>query len=181
MGNCQTTDVVAVLIQHPDGRTEKANCPLSASHVMAANPGHYVAVVITLISQRRSSSSSASATADDRREKVVRYLKLLGPEEPLQLGHFYRLVSFEDVLREFGTKRRVRLSKLLSKKKEIIKKSCDGEANASAASSSPVSCDILNICEGSRIRRGGNAETRNIPLHGERKAGSMEANLADHL
>ncbi|XP_042450035.1 uncharacterized protein LOC122034761 [Zingiber officinale] len=137
MGNCQTTDVVAVLIQHPDGRTEKANCPLSASHVMAANPGHYVAVVITLISQRRSSSSSASATADDRREKVVRYLKLLGPEEPLQLGHFYRLVSFEDVLREFGTKRRVRLSKLLSKKKEIIKKSCDGEANASAASSSP--------------------------------------------
>ncbi|KAG6470849.1 hypothetical protein ZIOFF_071929 [Zingiber officinale] len=98
MGNCQTTDVVAVMIQHPDGRTEKANCPLSASHVMAANPGHYVAVIITLISQRRSSSSSASATADDRGEKVVRYLKLLGPDEPLQLGHFYRLVSFEDVV-----------------------------------------------------------------------------------
>ncbi|XP_074572046.1 uncharacterized protein LOC141828503 [Curcuma longa] len=136
MGNCQTTDVAAVLIQHPDGRTEKANCPLSASHVMAANPGHYVAVIITVISQRHS-SSPASATADDRRGKVVRYLKLLGPDEPLQLGHFYRLVSFEDVLREFGTKRRVRLSKLLSKKKEIIKKSCDGETNASA-SSSPV-------------------------------------------
>ncbi|XP_074574610.1 uncharacterized protein LOC141831038 [Curcuma longa] len=137
MGNCQTIDVATVVIQHPDGTTQKANCPLSASHIMAANPCHYVALIITVIAQRRSSSAaSAAAATDELCGKAVRYLKLLAPDEPLQVGHFYRLVSFEDVLREFGTKRQVRLSKLLATKKEIIKRSCTGESDASASSQS---------------------------------------------
>ncbi|XP_042440690.1 uncharacterized protein LOC122026111 [Zingiber officinale] len=139
MGNCQTTDVAAVVIQHPDGTKQKASCPLSASRIMAANPGHYVAVVITVVAQRRSCSApSAAVTADELCGKAVRYLKLLAPDEPLQVDHFYRLVSFEDVLREFGTKRQVRLSKLVATKNEIIKRPCDGESNVAASSSSVV-------------------------------------------
>ncbi|KAG6473380.1 hypothetical protein ZIOFF_067295 [Zingiber officinale] len=145
MGNCQTTDVAAVVIQHPDGTKQKASCPLSASRIMAANPGHYVAVVITVVAQRRSCSApSAAVTADELCGKAVRYLKLLAPDEPLQVDHFYRLVSFEDVLREFGTKRQVRLSKLVATKNEIIKRPCDGESNV-AASSSSVSSNILTV------------------------------------
>lgn len=49
-----------------------------------------------------------------------------------------------DVLREFGTKRQIRLSKFLATKKEIIRTSCGGESNASASSSS-VSSNILTV------------------------------------
>ncbi|URE36912.1 hypothetical protein MUK42_26518 [Musa troglodytarum] len=135
MGNCQASDSAAAVIQHPDGRLETAYWPLSASQVMASNPGHYVAVIITV------TNSSSSTSSSDRRSSSrggsggggnsVRYLKLLRPEDTLLLGHFYRLVSFEDVLREFGSKRRVRLSKLLAKKKGEVRKQCD-EANSSS-------------------------------------------------
>ncbi|CAL9078425.1 unnamed protein product, partial [Musa textilis] len=137
MGNCQASDSAAAVIQHPDGRLETTYWPLSASQVMASNPGHYVAVIITVTH----SSSSSSTSSSDRRSSSrggsggggnsVRYLKLLRPEDTLLLDHFYRLVSFEDVLREFGSKRRVRLSKLLAKKKGEVRKQCD-EANSSS-------------------------------------------------
>ncbi|XP_064940784.1 uncharacterized protein LOC103998389 [Musa acuminata AAA Group] len=139
MGNCQASESAAAVIQHPDGRLETAYWPLSASQVMASNPGHYVAV-ITTVTHSSSSSSSSSTSSSDRRSSSrgssggggnsVRYLKLLRPEDTLLVGHFYRLVSFEDVLREFGSKRRVRLSKLLAKKKGEVRKQC-GEANSS--------------------------------------------------
>nr|XP_029124180.1 uncharacterized protein LOC114912643 [Elaeis guineensis] len=48
-------------------------------------------------------------------DSPVRHLKLLRPDDTLHIGHVYRLVSFEEVLREFGSKKRVRLSKLLMK------------------------------------------------------------------
>ncbi|CAD5168211.1 unnamed protein product [Musa acuminata subsp. malaccensis] len=101
MGNCQASESAAAVIQHPDGRLETAYWPLSASQVMASNPGHYVAV-ITTVTHSSSSSSSSSTSSSDRRSSSrggsgnsVRYLKLLRPEDTLLVGHFYRLVSFE--------------------------------------------------------------------------------------
>ncbi|XP_009411047.2 uncharacterized protein LOC103992876 [Musa acuminata AAA Group] len=135
MGNCQAVDAAAVaVIQHPDGGVESYSCPLSASDVMAANSGHYVAVITTVTHPR---SSSAAHHRSSRRSgggdgKQVRYLKLLRPDDTLLVGHFYRLVSFEDVLREFGSKRRVRLSKLLAKKEEELRKQRE-EANPSSS------------------------------------------------
>ncbi|KAM0937716.1 hypothetical protein DsansV1_C24g0182181 [Dioscorea sansibarensis] len=105
MGNCQATDAARVTIQHPDSKVEHVFWPLNAGDVMAAHPGHYVAIIITSPNPSTSSSS------------LVRHLKLLKPDDTLQVGHAYRLVSFEDVLREFGSKRRVKLSKLLEKHK----------------------------------------------------------------
>ncbi|RCV43166.1 hypothetical protein SEVIR_9G274200v4 [Setaria viridis] len=106
MGNCQTADAVAVVIQHPPGggvgggRVERAHGALSAAAVMAANPGHYVAAVIP--------GDDAAAAASRARK---RRLKLLRPDDTLALGGVYRLVSFEEVLREFVSKRHATLSR----------------------------------------------------------------------
>ncbi|CAN6282952.1 unnamed protein product [Urochloa humidicola] len=103
MGNCQTTEAMAVVIQHPrpGGRVEHAHGALSAAAVMAANPGHYVAVVIP--------AGDAAAAADASRAAKKGRLKLLRPDDTLALGGVYRLVSFEDVLREFVSKRHATL------------------------------------------------------------------------
>lgn len=108
MGNCQAGEAATVAIQHPSGRVERFYWQLKANEVMAANPGHYVAVIVTAVA-----STSESAP--------VRYLKLLRPDDTLHIGHVYRLVSFEDVLRDFGSKKRVRLSKLLVKPEDTRK------------------------------------------------------------
>ncbi|XP_006649573.1 uncharacterized protein LOC102705987 [Oryza brachyantha] len=112
MGNCQAAEVATVLIQHPGGgRTERAYWALSAGAVMAANPGHYVAAVIT--SPPAAGASTAAAAV-----APVKHLKLLRPDDTLLLGRVYRLVSFEEVLREFASKRHVKLSRVTIKAKE---------------------------------------------------------------
>ncbi|XP_020244678.1 uncharacterized protein LOC109822831 [Asparagus officinalis] len=82
---------------------------------MDSNPGHYVAVMVT---------ANAKSTTE---RKPARYLKLLRPHDALVIGQVYRLVSFEDVLREFGSKRRVRLTRLLAKPKEAREGEGGGE------------------------------------------------------
>ncbi|KAH0464270.1 hypothetical protein IEQ34_007056 [Dendrobium chrysotoxum] len=109
MGNCQAAEAATVLIQHPGGRIERIYWSLSASQVMASNPGHYVAVIIT---SQLPGPNLAGAAAP------VKHLKLLRPDDTLHIGHVYRLVSFEEVLREFVSKKHVRLSKLVNAAKE---------------------------------------------------------------
>ncbi|CAL4913107.1 unnamed protein product [Urochloa decumbens] len=114
MGNCQAAEAAAVLIQHPGGgRTERAYWALSAGSVMAANPGHYVAAVIAT-TQPAAGGDAASASAP----VTVKHLKLLRPDDTLLLGRVYRLVSFEEVLREFASKRHVKLSRVTVRAKD---------------------------------------------------------------
>ncbi|XP_038973037.1 uncharacterized protein LOC103711318 [Phoenix dactylifera] len=108
MGNCQAAEAATVVIQHPSGRVERVYWSLSASQVMAANPGHYVAVII----------ATPATSSDGRSNAPVKHLKLLRPDDTLHIGHVYRLVSFEEVLREFASKRHVKLSRLLVKQKD---------------------------------------------------------------
>uniref|UniRef100_A0ACD5XHR1 Uncharacterized protein n=1 Tax=Avena sativa TaxID=4498 RepID=A0ACD5XHR1_AVESA len=121
MGNCQAVDAATVVIQHPGGaRTELAYFALPAGEVMAANPGHYVAAVITV-----PQTPAAGAGAATKGAAPVKHLKLLRPDDTLQLGRVYRLVSFEEVLKEFATKRHVKLSRVMVKAKdeeEVAKK-----------------------------------------------------------
>ncbi|XP_072990935.1 uncharacterized protein [Typha latifolia] len=107
MGNCQAAEAATVVIQHPGGKVERVYWSLSASHVMTANPGHYVAVIIT----------SSSGNGGGGGGAPVKHLKLLRPDDTLLIGQVYRLVSFEEVLREFSSKRHVKLSRLLVKPK----------------------------------------------------------------
>lgn len=60
---------------------------------MGANPGHYVAAVITA-PHTASSMGGAAAAAPH-----VNHLKLLGPNDTLLLGRVYRFVSLEGTSR----------------------------------------------------------------------------------
>ncbi|KAL5231700.1 hypothetical protein ABZP36_030476 [Zizania latifolia] len=102
MGNCQAAEAAAVVIHHPSGggggggggggRVERAHGAVSAAAVMAANPGHYVAAVVP-------------APPPPAAAPVRRRLKLLRPDDTLVVGGVYCLVSFEDVLTMFVSKR----------------------------------------------------------------------------
>ncbi|KAJ0973682.1 hypothetical protein J5N97_015647 [Dioscorea zingiberensis] len=134
MGNCQAAEAATVVIQHGDGKVERIYWSLSAGEVMAANPGHYVALIITTSNPDKNGSSSSSSTSS-RAAPTVKNLRLLRPEDTLLIGHVYRLVSFEEVLKEFASKKHARLSKLLislnkekSSKKDARRRHRDGGA-----------------------------------------------------
>ncbi|CAL9002111.1 unnamed protein product [Prunus brigantina] len=102
MGNCQASEAATVLIQHPgSNKVERIYWSVSAHEVMTSNPGHYVALLI------------ASPTMKSENGAPVKQLKLLRPDDTLLIGQVYRLISFEDVLKEFAAKKSVKLGKLL--------------------------------------------------------------------
>ncbi|KAJ0236522.1 hypothetical protein HA466_0258130 [Hirschfeldia incana] len=123
MGNCQAAEAATVLIHHPaENKVERIYWSVTASDVMRSNPGHYVAVVVT------------SPTLKNEKGSPLKQLKLLRPDDTLLIGHVYRLVSFEEVLNEFATKKCVKLGKLLKegggfelKKKKKHRKKTDQE------------------------------------------------------
>ncbi|BAF26330.1 Os10g0352000, partial [Oryza sativa Japonica Group] len=70
------------------------------------NPGHYVAEVVRPVATApAATAATASAPAARRR------LKLLRPDDTLVLGGVYRLVTFEDVLKQFVSKRNATMSR----------------------------------------------------------------------
>ncbi|KAL9158308.1 hypothetical protein ABFS82_08G059300 [Erythranthe guttata] len=101
MGNCQAAEAATVVIQHGGNRVERIYWSLSADEVMNSNPGHYVALVV------------ASPAARTENGTTVKQLKLLRPDDTLLLGQVYRLVSFEEVMKEFAAKKCAKLGKLL--------------------------------------------------------------------
>ncbi|KAF3439072.1 hypothetical protein FNV43_RR17347 [Rhamnella rubrinervis] len=103
MGNCQAAEAATVVIQHPGNKIERIYWSVSANEVMTSNPGHYVAMVVT------------STTTKSENGTPLKQLKLLRPDDTLLIGHVYRLISFEDVLKEFAAKRCVKLGKLLER------------------------------------------------------------------
>ncbi|KFK28445.1 hypothetical protein AALP_AA8G515500 [Arabis alpina] len=133
MGNCQAAEAATVLIHHPaENKVERIYWSVTASDVMKSNPGHYVAVVVT------------SPTLKNEKGSPLKQLKLLRPDDTLLIGHVYRLVSFEEVLNEFATKKCVKLGKLLKeggglelKKKKKHRKKTDQETVRVNPSSDP--------------------------------------------
>ncbi|XP_027179477.1 uncharacterized protein LOC113778313 [Coffea eugenioides] len=118
MGNCQAAEAATVVIQHPGNKVERIYWSVSAHEVMSSNPGHYVALVI----------SSSTATRSEN-GTPVKQLKLLRPDDSLLMGQVYRLVSFEDVLKEFAAKKSVKLGKLLKESGGLV---LDTKTNLSA-------------------------------------------------
>ncbi|CAA6657542.1 unnamed protein product [Spirodela intermedia] len=95
MGNCQAAEAATVLIQHPGGKVQRMYWAVAASEVMSANPGHYVAVMLT--------APPPAAAAGNGPSTTVRHLKLLRPDDTLRVGH---------VLKELASKNHAKLSKL---------------------------------------------------------------------
>lgn len=102
MGNCQAAEAATVVIHHAAGnKVERIYWSVSANEVMSSNPGHYVAHVVI------------SPTLKNENGFPLKQLKLLRPDDTLLIGQVYRLISFEDVLKEFAAKKCVKLGKLL--------------------------------------------------------------------
>ncbi|OIV89400.1 hypothetical protein TanjilG_22232 [Lupinus angustifolius] len=104
MGNCQAAEAATVVIQHPGKKIERIYWAVSAHVIMNSNPGHYVALVL---------SSPTSSSSNSENGNHLKQLKLLRPDDTLLLGQVYRLISFEDVLKEFASKKCGKLGKLL--------------------------------------------------------------------
>ncbi|KAK3224513.1 hypothetical protein Dsin_011538 [Dipteronia sinensis] len=104
MGNCQAAEAATVVIQHPGNKIERVYWSVSANQVMNSNPGHYVALVVT------------SPTLKSENGTPLKQHKLLRPDDTLLIGKVYRLISFEDVLKEFAAKKCMKLGKLLKER-----------------------------------------------------------------
>ncbi|XP_061994613.1 uncharacterized protein LOC133712531 [Rosa rugosa] len=121
MGNCQAIDAAALVIQHPSGKIERLYWPISASEVMRLNPGHYVSLIIPLPA---SASASDSGSDHHHQEEEIREqkssgggavrftrVKLLRPNETLALGHAYRLVTTQEVMKVLRAKKYAKTKK----------------------------------------------------------------------
>ncbi|KAG8373841.1 hypothetical protein BUALT_Bualt11G0067200 [Buddleja alternifolia] len=121
MGNCQAAEAATVVIQHSGGKkVDRIYRSVSANQIMNSNPGHYVAQLLT------SPENSAPA----------KQLKLLRPDDTLVIGQVYRLISFEDVLKEFAAKKSVKLGKLLKERGTLNMEQKQNQAGFDLASNS---------------------------------------------
>lgn len=104
MGNCQAAEAATAVIEHPKGRVDRIYWSLSVKQVMASNPGHFIAIVTALPSPKNGTS--------------VKHLKLLRPDDTLHIGHVYRLVTFEEVMKELGGKKYTKLTRMIKMQKQ---------------------------------------------------------------
>ncbi|GMI90135.1 hypothetical protein like AT1G60010 [Hibiscus trionum] len=110
MGNCQAVDAAALVIQHPSGRLERLYWPIPASEVMRMNPGHYVSLIIPLpVSEEEQGSQDRSTVRFTR-------VKLLRPTETLTLGHAYRLITSQEVVKVMRAKKNAKTKREQMKK-----------------------------------------------------------------
>ncbi|XP_044488790.1 uncharacterized protein LOC123213419 [Mangifera indica] len=101
MGNCQAIEAAALVIQHPNGKIERLYWPVTASEIMRMNPGHYVSLIIPL------------PPLPEQDPKSVRFtrVKLLRPTDTLSLGHAYRLITTQEVLKVLKAKKHAKAKK----------------------------------------------------------------------
>ncbi|KAL2340868.1 hypothetical protein Fmac_008808 [Flemingia macrophylla] len=124
MGNCQAIDAATLVIQHPNGKVDKFYAPLSATHVMKTNPGHYVALLI----------STTFSSTNTNPIRITR-IKLLKPTDTLLLGQVYRLVTTQEVMKGLKEKQKAKMRSESAHKsdlvieKEIVAKRPDMEDN----------------------------------------------------
>ncbi|OWM89620.1 uncharacterized protein LOC116199941 [Punica granatum] len=110
MGNCQAIDAAALVIQHPCGRIERLYWPVTASEVIRTNPGHYVALIIPLPTNPGGEDSNGKQHPSDDHDKVrFTQVKLLRPSETLTLGHAYRLITSQEVMKVLRAKRHAKM------------------------------------------------------------------------
>ncbi|XP_063948677.1 uncharacterized protein LOC108203449 isoform X2 [Daucus carota subsp. sativus] len=96
MGNCQAIDNASLVIQQPSGRVDKMYTGVPASDIMKTNPGYYVALLLTTTLYPPSSNNQPL--------RITR-IKLLRPTDNLLLGHTYRLLSSQEVMKGLWAKK----------------------------------------------------------------------------
>ncbi|XP_009782993.1 uncharacterized protein LOC107822481 [Nicotiana tabacum] len=127
MGNCQAIDNATLLIQHPSGRVDKLYWPVPANQIMKMNPGHYVALLLTTTTLCPPTNPTATATANRNSSagkntgnmpvRITR-IKLLKPTDTLVLGHVYRLITTQEVMKGLWAKKYAKKQQLHSGEKQ---------------------------------------------------------------
>ncbi|XWS68952.1 hypothetical protein CRYUN_Cryun04dG0138000 [Craigia yunnanensis] len=136
MGNCQATDAAALVIQHPCGRIERLYWPIPASEVMRTNPGHYVSLIIPL----------PMSEEENQDEKTVRFtrVKLLRPSDTVALGHAYRLITSQEVMKVSRAKKYAKMKKQQLESNEKLQ---HGQENQSSGRESGEKSDMEKTCQ----------------------------------
>ncbi|EEF30991.1 conserved hypothetical protein [Ricinus communis] len=116
MGNCQAIDAAALVIQHPSGKIERLYWPILASEVMRMNPGHYVSLIIPLpvsAEDNNNNNQHNNNTAAAPAATTVQFtrVKLLRPTDTLALGHAYRLVTTQEVMKVLRAKKYAKMKR----------------------------------------------------------------------
>ncbi|KAG9129443.1 hypothetical protein Leryth_013038 [Lithospermum erythrorhizon] len=133
MGNCQAIDNATLLIHHPSGKTDKLYWPVTANEIMKTNPGHYVALLLTTTYSPPPLSTTTTKTTPTTTTTItaatypsannsnvpvrITRIKLLRPTDTLALGHVYRLITTQEVMKGLRAKK---YSKLTKEQKEKI-------------------------------------------------------------
>ncbi|XP_062110233.1 uncharacterized protein LOC133822047 [Humulus lupulus] len=145
MGNCQAIDAAALVIQHPCGKIDRLYWPINASEVMRLNPGHYVSLIIPLpVSDQDNDVDNNKENNNNQQDqiKTVRFtrVKLLRPNETLALGHAYRLVTTQEVMKVLRAKKYAK-----AKKQQL--ESVEKSESAAAENNESSSCDTEESSE----------------------------------
>ncbi|XP_028754383.1 uncharacterized protein LOC114743559 [Neltuma alba] len=145
MGNCQAVDAAALVIQHPCGRIERLYWSVTASEIMKMNPGHYVSLIIPL-------PLSEDEQQHSQEHKTVRFtrVKLLRPNDTLNLGHAYRLITTQEVMKVLKAKK---LAKTKKSQAESVEKSTVQEKQRSVSEAEGEKQDAGNTREAMRAER----------------------------
>ncbi|KAK7317205.1 hypothetical protein RJT34_01227 [Clitoria ternatea] len=121
MGNCQAIDSATLVIQHPSGKVEKFYAPVSATHVMKTNPGHYVALLIsTTLCPTKDKGHNYKNTNPVRLTRI----KLLKPTDTLVLGQVYRLITAQEVMKGLRERQKAKMRQNMSEsghKPDLVK------------------------------------------------------------
>ncbi|XP_058781778.1 uncharacterized protein LOC131656011 [Vicia villosa] len=112
MGNCQAIDAATLVIQHPSGKIERFYSSMSASQVMKMNPGHCVALLISTTMYPNKDIQNSSKTNTDP-VRLTR-IKLLKPNDTLLLGHVYRLITTQEVMKGIREKKQAKMRQNMS-------------------------------------------------------------------
>ncbi|XP_076951099.1 uncharacterized protein LOC143624274 [Bidens hawaiensis] len=120
MGNCQAIDNASLVIQHPNGKAERLYAAISAAEVMKLNPGNYVALLLTttLYSSRtpaKQNNSGTGGVSTNAQPLRVTRIKLLRPTESLSVGHIYRLITTQEVMKGLMAKKNGKISDYMKK------------------------------------------------------------------
>ncbi|KDP31139.1 hypothetical protein JCGZ_11515 [Jatropha curcas] len=124
MGNCQAIDAATLVIQHPSGKVDKFYWPVSAAEIMKMNPGHYVALLLstTLYPTTKNAEcpnttttvvvTPTTTTTNNNNSSVrITRIKLLKPTDTLLLGHVYRLITTQEVMKGLWEKKQAQKKK----------------------------------------------------------------------
>ncbi|KAK7411145.1 hypothetical protein VNO78_02577 [Psophocarpus tetragonolobus] len=117
MGNCQAIDAATLVIQHPNGKVDKFYAPLSATHVMKTNPGHYVALLISTTlcpTKDIENVNFHNKTHNTTNQVRLTRIKLLKPTDSLVLGQVYRLITTQEVMKGMREKQKAKMRQNVS-------------------------------------------------------------------